>query len=150
MAKIFAQAINCLNFKDNDEVCEKCDNCIECENKTVDIIEIDAASNNGVDQIRELKNRINVVPDKLKYKVYIIDEVHMLTVAAFNALLKTLEEPPEHVIFILATTDPQKVIPTVMSRCQRFNFSKLSKFEIVQKLKEILEKENEAYEDEAL
>ena len=104
MAKIFAKAINCMHFDENNDVCEKCDNCLECNEQSVDIIEIDAASNNGVDQIRDLKNKISIVPSKLKYKVYIIDEVHMLTNSAFNALLKTLEEPPTHVVFILATT----------------------------------------------
>ena len=150
MAKIFAQAINCLNFKDNDEVCEKCDNCIECENKTVDIIEIDAASNNGVDQIRELKNRINVVPDKLKYKVYIIDEVHMLTNSAFNALLKTLEEPPSHVIFILATTEFYEVPETIVSRCQCFNFNRISIDSLIKRLKYIANQENIAIDDDAI
>lgn len=149
IAKIFAKAVNCSGY-----ISEPCDECESCKSissgKSPDVLEIDAASNNGVEEIRHIINEVPYPPTVSKYKVYIIDEVHMLTVAAFNALLKTLEEPPEHVIFILATTDPQKVIPTVMSRCQRFNFSKLSKFEIVQKLKEILEKENEAYEDEAL
>lgn len=149
IAKIFAKAINCSGY-----ISEPCDECESCKSissgKSPDVLEIDAASNNGVEEIRHIINEVPYPPTVSKYKVYIIDEVHMLTLAAFNALLKTLEEPPEHVVFILATTDPQKVISTVLSRCQRFNFSKLSKFEIVQKLKEILEKENEAYEDDAL
>ena len=118
VAKIFARAVNCTN-NSNGNPCEKCDSCIaSAEKECVDIIEIDAASNNGVDEIREIKSKVNLVPNSLKYKVYIIDEVHMLTAGAFNALLKTLEEPPKHVIFILATTDPQKVSSTIISRCQ--------------------------------
>ena len=104
IAKILSRTVNCLNPVDGNP-CEKCDNCLKSLN-SVDIIEIDAASNNGVDEIREIKSKVNIVPSELKYKVYIIDEVHMLTSGAFNALLKTLEEPPKHVIFVLATTDP--------------------------------------------
>ena len=126
MAKIFAKAINCLNFNKNNDVCECCDNCQEANDNSVDIIEIDAASNNGVDQIRDLKNKITVVPSKLKYKVYIIDEVHMLTNSAFNALLKTLEEPPSHVVFILATTEFYEVPETIVSRCQCYSFSRIT------------------------
>ena len=142
MAKIFAKAVNCLAFDENNDVCEKCDNCLECDNKSVDIIEIDAASNNGVDQIRELKNKINIVPSKLKYKVYIVDEVHMLSNSAFNALLKTLEEPPSHVIFILATTEFYEVPETIVSRCQCFSFSRISLNSLKNRLSYIAEKEN--------
>ena len=149
IAKIFAKAINCSGY-----ITEPCDECESCQSilkgNSPDVIELDAASNNGVDEIRNIINEVPYPPTVSKYKVYIIDEVHMLTVQAFNALLKTLEEPPKHVVFILATTDPQKIIPTVLSRCQRFNFSKLTKFEIIQKLTEVLNKENIAYEDEAL
>ena len=120
ISKIFARSINCEEPIDGC-TCGKCPKCLHSfEKECVDIIEIDAASNNGVDEIRELKNKISLVPAELKYKVYIIDEVHMLSIGAFNALLKTLEEPPEHAIFILATTDPQKVPETIISRCQCF------------------------------
>ena len=116
LSKIFARTVNCLNLK-NGEACGKCDNCLKSfENNCPDIIEIDAASNNGVDEIRELRNNVSLVPSELLYKVYIIDEVHMLSTGAFNALLKTLEEPPEHAIFILATTELQKVPLTIISR----------------------------------
>lgn len=149
IAKIFAKAINCEGYI--SEPCDECDTCLSISRGNCpDVIELDAASNNGVDEIRNIINEVAYPPAVTKYKVYIIDEVHMLTTQAFNALLKTLEEPPEHVVFILATTDPQKVIPTVLSRCQRFNFSKLTKYQIVDKMKEILDKENLVYEDEAL
>ena len=141
MAKIFAKAVNCLNFNENNDVCDKCDNCVECNNNTVDIVEIDAASNNGVDQIRELKNKISIVPSVLKYKIYIIDEVHMLTNSAFNALLKTLEEPPSYVIFILATTEFYEVPETIVSRCQCFNFSRISIDSLVKRLSFIAKEE---------
>ncbi len=139
IAKIFAKIINCENPVD----CKPCGKCVSCtvENNS-DIIEIDAASNNGVDEIRELRNKVNLLPAYGKYKVYIIDEVHMLTQGAFNALLKTLEEPPAHVIFILATTDPHKVLETILSRCQRLDFKKISNEAIVKNLKQIAEKEN--------
>lgn len=150
MAKIFAKAVNCLNFDENNDVCEKCDNCLECDNKSVDIIEIDAASNNGVDQIRELKNKINIVPSKLKYKVYIVDEVHMLSNSAFNALLKTLEEPPSHVIFILATTEFYEVPETIVSRCQCFSFSRISLNSLKNRLSYIAEKENIKIKEEVI
>ncbi len=121
-SKIFARNINCLNPNDGS-ACGICKNCLASfSSECVDIIEIDAASNNGVDEIRDLKSKINIVPSDLLYKVYIIDEVHMLTDSSFNALLKTLEEPPEHVVFILATTDPQKIPSTIVSRCQCFAF----------------------------
>ncbi len=141
VAKLFAKAINCENLN-NGEPCNNCSNCLEVLNKEcVDIVEIDAASNNGVDEIRELKNKINLVPSSLKYKCYIIDEVHMLSIGAFNALLKTLEEPPKHVVFILATTEIHKVPETVLSRCQCYNFVKISIDDIVNRLKTIVKQE---------
>lgn len=141
IAKIFARAVNCEKNKSGNP-CEKCNACgISKEKECIDIIEIDAASNNGVDEIRELRSKINFVPADLKYKVYIIDEVHMLTVGAFNALLKTLEEPPEHAIFILATTDFQKLPETVISRCQCFEFKRLENKLIEKRLLEISKKE---------
>ena len=125
IAKIFARAINCEK-KDEGDVCGTCSSCnVSGEKECLDIIEIDAASNNGVDEIRELRDKVNLVPSELKYKIYIIDEVHMLTIQAFNALLKTLEEPPAHVKFILATTEPQKLPATILSRCQRFDFQRI-------------------------
>ena len=142
VSKIFARNINCLSPIDG-MACKKCDSCeISFSDNCVDIIEIDAASNNGVDEIRELKNNINLVPSQLKYKVYIIDEVHMLSIGAFNALLKTLEEPPSHVIFILATTDPQKVPETIVSRCQCFSFKRISEDDIKSKISDVCIKEN--------
>ena len=147
VAKIFAKIINCENPVD----CRPCEKCISCtEKNNSDIIEIDAASNNGVDEIRELRNKVNLLPAYGKYKVYIIDEVHMLTQGAFNALLKTLEEPPAHVIFILATTDPHKVIETILSRCQRLDFKKISNEDIVKNLKKIAQAEKIDIDEEAL
>ncbi|MBQ6334665.1 MAG: DNA polymerase III subunit gamma/tau [Erysipelotrichaceae bacterium] len=149
VAKLFAKAINCQDFK--DEACDSCANCkAYLEGTHPDIIELDAASNNGVDDIREIIEQVPYAPLLGKYKVYIIDEVHMLTTPAFNALLKTLEEPPAHVIFILATTDPQKVIPTVLSRCQRYNFSKISIYEIKKRTMEILKKEGIPFDEKAV
>ena len=148
IAKILSRTVNCLNPVDGNP-CEKCDNCLKSLN-SVDIIEIDAASNNGVDEIREIKSKVNIVPSELKYKVYIIDEVHMLTSGAFNALLKTLEEPPKHVIFVLATTDPQKVSDTIISRCQCYSFKRISVENIVLKLSEVCKKENIEIDDEVL
>ena len=150
MAKIFAKAINCENFKEHSDVCEKCDHCIKCDNQSVDIIEIDAASNNGVDQIRELRSKISIVPTELKYKVYIIDEVHMLTNSAFNALLKTLEEPPAHAIFILATTEFYEVPETIVSRCQCYNFQRISEKSLEKRLRFIADKENIKITDDAI
>ena len=150
IAKIFAKAINCMN-PINNLPCGKCEICLnDNTDKISDIIEIDAASNNGVDEIRELKNKVRLVPTMCKYKVYIIDEVHMLSVGAFNALLKTLEEPPAHVIFILATTEPQKLPITILSRCQRFDFRNISTENIVERLKFISEEESIEIEDDAL
>ncbi len=150
ISKIFARSINCEEPIDGC-TCGKCPKCLHSfEKECVDIIEIDAASNNGVDEIRELKNKISLVPAELKYKVYIIDEVHMLSIGAFNALLKTLEEPPEHAIFILATTDPQKVPETIISRCQCFSFKRISENAIVDRMKFITEKENISIEADVL
>lgn len=149
IAKLFAKAINCDNF--NNESCDNCDSCLAYINdKHPDIIELDAASNNGIDDIREIIEQVSYAPLLGKYKVYIVDEVHMLTTPAFNALLKTLEEPPANVVFILATTDPQKVLPTVLSRCQRYNFSKISNYEIKKKTCEILDSENIPYDEKAV
>lgn len=146
-AKIFASTINCLQPVDG----EKCGKCAICKlEENVDIIEIDAASNNGVDEIREIRQNAKLMPNNSKYKVYIIDEVHMLSIGAFNALLKTLEEPPLHVIFILATTEFQKVPLTIVSRCQKFQFKKLTNNDIEKKLHEIVEKENINITDNAL
>ena len=150
IAKMFARIVNC-EHQVNGECCEKCNNCIESNQKNcVDIIEIDAASNNGVDEIRELKNKINLVPSKLKYKVYIIDEVHMLTNSAFNALLKTLEEPPSHVVFILATTEFYEVPETIISRCQCFSFSRITQKSLEKRLKYIADTEKIKIEDDAI
>ena len=141
LSKIFAKAVNCMSPVDGNP-CGKCKNCLAAsEKECVDILEIDAASNNGVDEIRELRNKINLVPAELKYKVYIIDEVHMLSIGAFNALLKTLEEPPEHAIFILATTDSQKVPETIISRCQCFSFQRISVDMLVKRLAYVCEQE---------
>ena len=150
ISKIFARSINCEE-PINGCSCGNCPKCLHSfEKECVDIIEIDAASNNGVDEIRELKNKISLVPAELNYKVYIIDEVHMLSIGAFNALLKTLEEPPEHAIFILATTDPQKVPETIISRCQCFSFKRISDNAIVDRMKFITEKENISIEEDVL
>ena len=139
-AKIFAKAINCLE-PINGNPCGKCANCLGF-NDSNDIYEIDAASNNGVDQIREIVDNIKLTPINMKYKVYIIDEVHMLSTSAFNALLLTLEEPPKHAVFILATTDIEDVPITVLSRCQRLDFHKISERDISENLKKICEKES--------
>jgi DNA polymerase-3 subunit gamma/tau len=134
-AKIIAKMVNCSNLIDGVP-CGKCHSCLNILNSN-DVIEIDAASNNGVDEIRELRDKVNLVPSESKYKIYIIDEVHMLTTQAFNALLKTLEEPPEHVIFILATTEIHKIPMTIISRCQKFQFTKIKVEELVDNLKRI-------------
>lgn len=150
VSKIFARNINCLNPQDGT-ACHECDACkVSFSKDCVDIIEIDAASNNGVDEIRDLKNKISLVPSELKYKVYIIDEVHMLSIGAFNALLKTLEEPPAHAIFILATTDPQKVPETIISRCQCYSFKRISDENLYSRLKFVCNEENIDIEDEVL
>ena len=150
IAKLLAKAVNCLDLDDGD-ACGKCENCVSISSGfSSDIIEIDAASNNGVDEIREIKSKINLVPNQLKYKVYIIDEVHMLSIGAFNALLKTLEEPPEHVIFILATTDLYKVPTTIIYRCQFFEFKRICEADIVKRLKHICNSENISIDDSVL
>ena len=150
IAKIFAKTINCLHPEDGLS-CEKCDICISNNsNENVDIIEMDAASNNGVDEIREIRNHITLLPTVSKYKIYIIDEVHMLTTGAFNALLKTLEEPPEHIIFILATTEPHKIPLTIMSRCQSFEFKPIPVATIKERLKYICSQENINIDDKSL
>ncbi len=149
MAKLFAKALNC-----DEGVGQQCNCCINCnginDGTHPDVYEIDAASNNGVEDVRQLIENINYAPIRGRYKVYIIDEVHMMTQSAFNALLKTLEEPPSNVIFILATTEPHKVIPTILSRCQRYNFSKVSDRDISKRLKTILKTEAIPFEEEAL
>lgn len=150
IAKIFAKTINCEHLSGLTP-CDECTSCQQFLNKqTIDIIEMDAASNNGVDEIREIKNKVNLAPTNGKYKVYIIDEVHMLTTAAFNAMLKTLEEPPKNVIFILATTEPHKIPLTILSRCQRYDFKTISINEIVERLKYIISQENISVEDGVL
>lgn len=150
IAKVFAKAINCLNSTDG----EPCNECHICKGITQgtnsDVIEIDAASNNGVDEIRNIRDKVKYAPSESKYKVYIIDEVHMLTTGAFNALLKTLEEPPAHAIFILATTEPHKIPPTIISRAQRFDFKAISLDQIVERLKFVADAQQIECEDEAL
>ena len=149
IARIFAKAVNCENF--DGEPCNNCSNCMEITNGShPDVIEIDAASNNSVDNIRDLIEKVRYAPIRGKYKVYIIDEVHMLSTGAFNALLKTLEEPPEHVIFILATTDPLKVPTTIISRCQRYNFGKINTNDLYQQLKKVATDAKVKAEDKAL
>ncbi|MBQ1495776.1 MAG: DNA polymerase III subunit gamma/tau [Bacilli bacterium] len=150
IAKIFAKTINCEHPIDGNS-CEKCEICkLSNNNENVDIIEMDAASNNGVDEIREIKTHVTLMPTFSKYKVYIIDEVHMLSSGAFNALLKTLEEPPKHVIFILATTEPQKVPLTILSRCQCFEFKPIPSNLMKEKIKYISNEENIEIEDSAI
>ncbi|GAB6107481.1 DNA polymerase III subunit gamma/tau [Fusibacter bizertensis] len=149
-AKIFARAVNCLNNTDGNP-CNKCANCLSIlEDQFIDVVEMDAASNNSVDDIRELREHIKFAPSKGKYKVYIIDEVHMLSQGAFNALLKTLEEPPEYVLFILATTELHKIPATILSRCQRFDFKRVSYEEILSRLELICQKLEIGYDLEAL
>src|SRR5271154_5864476 len=150
IARIFAKCLNCTNgpkveFSDDDPRCQEI-----TEGRSLDVLEIDGASNNGVEQVRELRDTVRYAPARGKFKIYIIDEVHMLTTQAFNALLKTLEEPPAHVKFIFATTEPQKVLPTILSRCQRFDLRRIPANLIVKHLKEIAKKEKVAVDDEAL
>jgi len=150
IAKIFAKAVNCVQAP-IDNPCNECDNCLGITSGVIsDIIEIDAASNNGVDEIREIRDKVKYLPGYVKYKVYIIDEVHMLSPGAFNALLKTLEEPPAHVIFILCTTEPQKIPLTIQSRCQRFDFKAITTKDIISKLDEIIALENIKIEKKAI
>ena len=146
IAKIFSKAVNCKNNQ-NGDLCNNCDVCLSNFDDEIDIIEIDAASNNGVDEIREIRNNVKLLPSKLKYRVYIIDEVHMLSISAFNALLKTLEEPPEYCIFILATTEINKIPLTVISRCQKFDFKKINKKDIIERLKYITNNESKKLND---
>ena len=148
-AKILAKAVNCLDLQDGNP-CGKCENCIDFqEGNLLDVVEMDAASNRGIDDIRELIEESSFSPSKGKYRVYIIDEVHMLTDAAFNALLKTLEEPPAHVIFILATTEVHMLPQTILSRCQRFDFHRISPEDITKRLKYVAEQENVTITDDA-
>lgn len=150
-ARLLAKAANCLAEDPAERPCNKCDNCLAVnEGRFLDLIEIDAASNTSVDDVRELRDKINFAPSQGKYKVYIIDEVHMLSTSAFNALLKTLEEPPAHVIFILATTEIHKIPATVLSRCQRFEFRRIPVPVIIEKLKELTKKEKIKIDDDAL
>jgi len=149
-AKILSRAINCLNPKEG-EPCNECEICKGAINGSLtDIVEMDAASNNSVEDIRSIREEVNFLPTKAKYRVYIIDEVHMLSTGAFNALLKTLEEPPEHVKFILATTEPQKLPATILSRCQRFDFKRISNDNIIKRLKIVCKESDIEITDEAL
>ena len=149
-AKVLARAINCLNPKDG-EPCNECEICKSAiSGSLTDIVEMDAASNNSVEDIRSIREEVNFLPTKAKYRVYIIDEVHMLSQGAFNALLKTLEEPPEHVKFILATTEPQKLPATILSRCQRFDFKRISNEDIIKRLKIVTEESNIQISTQAL
>ncbi len=152
VARLFAKSLNCLDRKDNAfEPCNKCDSCSEImNNRSMDLIEIDAASHRGIDEMRDLREGIRFSPSKSKYKVFIIDEAHQLTKEASNALLKTLEEPPAHAILILATTELHKMIPTIISRCQRFDFRKLTIEEIIKKMESIIKEEKVMIEKSAL
>lgn len=152
IARIFAKAVNCENRKENEfEPCNKCPSCLEImESRSLDLMEIDAASHRGIDDVRELRDGIKFVPTKSKYKVFILDEAHQLSKDAFNALLKTLEEPPSHAIFILATTELHKMIPTIISRCQHFDFRKLTLAEIKGHLEDIVKREKAKTEPAAL
>jgi len=150
IARIFAKALNCVKGP-TATPCDQCDNCREIANgNSLDVLEIDGASNNGVEQVRELRDTCRYTPARGKFKIYIIDEVHMLTTAAFNALLKTLEEPPAHVKFIFATTDPQKVLPTILSRCQRFDLRRIPAALLVKHLKKITKDEKVTIQEAAL
>ena len=150
-ARIFANTINCFHPKENGEACDECDSCISFnEQRSMNIIELDAASNNGVDNMRSFIEKVQIPPQMGKYKVFIIDEVHMLSTDAFNAFLKTLEEPPAHAIFILATTEKHKIIPTILSRCQIYEFSRITINDIVSNLKQIAEKEGITADEDSL
>ena len=148
-AKIFAKAINCVNSKDGSP-CLECDVCKSLDGTNIDVLEIDAASNNGVDEIRDLREKVKYPPVVGKYKVYIIDEVHMLSTSAFNALLKTLEEPPAHTVFVLATTEVHKLPATILSRCLRFDFKLVSLEELSSLLKKVLDSEKVKYDEQAI
>src|SRR5919205_476865 len=149
-ARILARAVNCLNPQDG----EPCNHCAPCQamlaNRCLDLVEIDAASNNSVDDVRDLRDKVHYAPTEVRRKVYIVDEVHMLSTGAFNALLKTLEEPPRHVIFILATTEPHKIPLTIVSRCQRFDFKRITAKSIVGRMKLIVDETGVKYEEDAL
>ena len=150
-ARIFAKTINCFNPKENGDACEECESCRAFnEQRSYNIHELDAASNNSVDDIRQLIEQVNIPPQVGKYKVFIVDEVHMLSTAAFNAFLKTLEEPPKHAIFILATTEKHKLLPTILSRCQIYDFSRMTVQDIVGHLEKVAQQEGITYEPAAL
>lgn len=150
IAKIFAHAVNCENFNNSSDICFQCNTCLALSSNDSDIIEIDAASNNGVEEIRTLRDNVKLLPSVCKYKIYIIDEVHMLSTGAFNALLKTLEEPPAHAIFILATTEPNKIPVTILSRCQRFDFNKIDLKSLEDRLSFILKEEDRTFSREVI
>ena len=150
-ARLIAKALNCENLKDGSDPCDQCSFCVDInEGKLIDLIEIDAASNRGIDEVRDLKEKINFAPSRSKYKIYIVDEVHMMTKEAFNALLKTLEEPPDHAYFILATTEIHKIPETIISRCQRFDFRRLTQVDLKNRLSHIAEVEGVKCEDGSL
>ena len=150
IARVFAKTLNCTELKDNI-TCENCQNCKEIkESRSLDVIELDGASNRGIDEIREIKETVKYPPVSSKYKIFIIDEVHMLTKEAFNALLKTLEEPPNNVIFILATTNPFKIPDTILSRTLRFDFKKFTKIDISNHLKKLLINEKIKFQEKAI
>ena len=150
-ARIFAKTINCLHPTPEGEACNECESCMAFnEQRSYNIFELDAASNNGVEHIKTLMEQTRIPPQIGKYKVFIIDEVHMLSSQAFNAFLKTLEEPPAHVIFILATTEKHKILPTIMSRCQQYDFERMTVQNTINHLKMVAEKEGVTYEEEAL
>lgn len=150
-ARILAKSINCTNLQANAEPCDKCESCMAFnQSRSLNVHELDAASNNGVDDIRSLVEQVRIYPQLGKYSVYIIDEVHMLTTAAFNAFLKTLEEPPKHAIFILATTEKHKIIPTILSRCQIYDFQRIKVDDSIRYMASIAQKEDVEVEEEAL
>lgn len=150
-ARLLAKALNCTNLQDGYEPCNECEFCVEINNgRLIDLVEIDAASNRGIDEVRDLKEKIGFAPTRSPYKIYIIDEVHMMTKEAFNALLKTLEEPPSHVYFILATTEVHKIPETIISRCQRFDFKRINKKALMTRLSYIAQKEGIQAQDSAL
>ncbi|MBP8960393.1 MAG: DNA polymerase III subunit gamma/tau, partial [Bacteroidales bacterium] len=150
-ARIFAKTINCSNLKENGEACDECESCVSFNSsRSFNIHELDAASNNKVEDIRTLIDQVRIIPQIGKFSIYIIDEVHMLSSSAFNAFLKTLEEPPAHAIFILATTEKHKIIPTILSRCQIFDFQRIRVEDIVDKLKYVANNESVIADENAL
>ena len=150
-ARIFAKTINCSNLKENSEACDECESCLSFNSsRSFNIHELDAASNNKVEDIRSLNDQVRIPPQIGKFSIYIIDEVHMLSTSAFNAFLKTLEEPPSHAIFILATTEKHKIIPTILSRCQIFDFNRIKLSDIVSRLMYVAKSESITAEEEAL